>query len=84
MVIALLILGAAACTNSDPLKPIPTSGPAQPTPEPRAISMPSDERSHDDRLEWWYYNGHLSADSGEEFGFHFVIFRSLDDDGEPA
>lgn len=80
----LIAIAAIACAGSEPLRPVPTSGPAQPTPAPRPVSLPADERSHDDRLEWWYYNGHLLADSGEEFGFHFVIFRSLDGDRGPA
>ncbi len=75
---------AIACSNGETLLPIPTPGPAQPTPAPRPVSVPVDERSHEDRLEWWYYNGHLAAESAEEFGFHFVIFQTLNDDGEAA
>lgn len=82
--IALIAATSIACSNGEPLRPVPTPGPAQPTPAPRPVSVPTDERSHDERLEWWYYNGHLEADSGDEFGFHFVIFRSIDDDGAPA
>ena len=75
-VAVLIAVTAIACGNGETLRPIPTSGPAQPTPAPRSVSIPADERSHDDRLEWWYYHGHLTADSGEEFGFHSVIFQS--------
>ncbi len=78
----------AACSGGIEPRPIPTPGPAEPTPPPRAVSIPADERSHDDRLEWWYYNGHLTAesgaDAGKEFGFHFVIFQTIDDDGARA
>jgi predicted secreted hydrolase len=74
---------ALSCSNDVAARPIPAPAPAEPTPAPRAISIPADERGHDERLEWWYYNGHLESVSGEEFGFHFVIFQSLDDEGEP-
>lgn len=80
----LIAVIAIACASGESLRPVPTPGPAQPTPAPRPISIPADERSHEDRLEWWYYNGHLTAEGGEEFGFHFVIFQSLDDDGAPV
>lgn len=83
-----VVLFAAACTNGTELRPIPTPADAAPTSAPRPISIPSDERSHEDRLEWWYYNGHLTSESGpdigKEFGFHFVIFQTRDDDGKPA
>lgn len=83
IVAAVICLTAIACSGTQELRPIPTPSPAEPTPVPRPVSIPADERSHDERLEWWYYNGHLYADSGEEFGFHFVIFKALDGD-EPA
>lgn len=87
-VAVLFALLSVACSNSLELRSIPTPGIAEPTPAPRPVSIPSDEQSHDDRLEWWYYNGHLTADSGsdssKEFGFHFVIFQTVNDDGEPA
>ncbi len=85
---ALAAVLLAACTASFDARPIPTPSPAEPTPAPRTISIPADERSHEDRLEWWYYNGHLStrseSDAEKEFGFHFVIFQTIDDDGESA
>lgn len=84
MVAALLLAASIACGNGEMPRPIPTPDPAQSTPTPRAIAIPADERSHNDRLEWWYYNGHLIADDGIEYGFHFVIFQSLDDAGAPV
>ena len=69
----------AACSNGQESRPVPTPSAAQPTPSPHPISVPRDEGTHGDRLEWWYYNGHLTAKTGEEFGFHFVIFQSRDD-----
>jgi predicted secreted hydrolase len=46
------------------------------TPVPRPVEIPLDEGSHDDQLEWWYYNGHLTADDGSKYGFHYVIFQA--------
>lgn len=84
----LIATVAVACSNGTELRPIPTPSAAEPTPAPRPVSIPADERSHEDRLEWWYYNGHLTTEteSGEtrEFGFHFVIFQTLDDEGARA
>ena len=48
----LTILFAIACSNGQELLPIPTPGAAEPTPAPRPVSIPADERSHEDRLEW--------------------------------
>jgi predicted secreted hydrolase len=56
---------------------VPPPPGAEPTPAPRPISIPDDEGRHSNSLEWWYYHGHLnSPGTGEEFGFHFVIFQS--------
>lgn len=73
-----------ACTGATALRPIPSPPAPEPTPAPRPVSIPADEARHSDRLEWWYYNGHLNAATGEEFGFNFVIFQSLDPDGNPV
>ena len=78
-VVGLLLATGMACAGSVDSRPVPTAPPAEPTPAPRPISLPSDEGPHDDNLEWWYYNGHLVADNGVEFGFHFVVFQSLAD-----
>ena len=73
----LLLAAGMACAGSVDARPVPTAPPAEPTPAPRPISLPSDEGPHADNLEWWYYNGHLVSDDGTEFGFHFVVFQSL-------
>lgn len=80
----ILVSLVSACSSNGPAREIPTPGPAEPTPVPRAVSIPADERSHDERLEWWYYNGHLEDEAGREFGFHFVIFQTRGDNGKPA
>jgi predicted secreted hydrolase len=41
------------------------------------FQFPRDHASHPGyKTEWWYYTGHLSADSGEMFGFQLTFFRS--------
>jgi predicted secreted hydrolase len=38
--------------------------------------FPQDHASHDRfRTEWWYYTGHLKAESRREFGFQLTFFR---------
>ncbi|MGZ8867937.1 MAG: lipocalin-like domain-containing protein [Thermoanaerobaculia bacterium] len=38
--------------------------------------FPRDHGSHDEfRTEWWYYTGHLRADSGRRYGFELTFFR---------
>ena len=39
--------------------------------------LPHDEGVHVSGLEWWYFNGHLTTKSGEEFSYHFVTFQSV-------
>jgi predicted secreted hydrolase len=73
-----------ACSSGTARRPVPTPSAPEPTPAPRPVQMPADEARHSDRLEWWYYNGHLTASDGEQFGFNFVIFQSLDPDGNPV
>ena len=65
-----------ACTGQIEAIEIPTPRPPEPTPQPRALELPSDDASHSAPIEWWYYNGHLTSDDGEEFSFHFVIFQT--------
>ncbi len=38
------------------------------------ISLPEDDAPHSDKVEWWYYNGHLTAKSGKQFSFHYTVF----------
>jgi predicted secreted hydrolase len=49
-----------------------------------AVTLPRDDAAHYNNvpypvknlMEWWYYNGHLVATDGHQFGYYFVIFRS--------
>ena len=41
------------------------------------MRLPHDEGAHLSGLEWWYFNGHLTTENGQEFSYHFVTFQSL-------
>ncbi len=70
-------------TNSD-LFSVASSAEQVTTPEnwtsvvsPRTFTFPTDHAAHDDhRIEWWYYTGHLEADSGRRFGYQLTFFRT--------
>ena len=42
---------------------------------PAPIHLPADDTPHDALTEWWYYTGHLTAESGQKYGFEEVIFQ---------
>jgi predicted secreted hydrolase len=40
------------------------------------LQFPADHFSHPDfKTEWWYYTGHLAADSGRRYGYQVTFFR---------
>ena len=41
------------------------------------VNLPDDEGAHLTPIEWWYFNGHLTGESGSEYSFHYVIFQSV-------
>jgi predicted secreted hydrolase len=42
----------------------------------RKLSFPADHASHPDyKTEWWYYTGHLEAESGKRYGYQVTFFR---------
>ena len=54
-----------------------TASPPTATPTPEgAARLPQDEGAHYTDLEWWYFNGHLAAEDGREFSYHYVTFQS--------
>jgi predicted secreted hydrolase len=81
--LSVFLVTFAACVKSAEPREIPTGATPDPTATPAPISFPQDEIAHDSRLEWWYHSGHLVSESGREFGFHFVVFKSDDGFGEP-
>lgn len=82
--VAVVITVTAACTSGTTPTPTPTPEPTPtPTviPTPHPITFPLDEAPHRDRLEWWYYNGHLTDEDGNKYGFHFVVFQGRSNGG---
>ncbi|MCH7984394.1 MAG: hypothetical protein IIC28_10550 [Chloroflexi bacterium] len=89
LLIAFAVLATGCVTSIDP-RPVPTGASPDPTATPAPIRFATsgqptgnDELDHESRLEWWYYSGHLESESGREFGFHFVVFKSIDGTGDP-
>ena len=91
LVAGLLSMALLACgsTGAQPTAaPITTAAPtatltSEPTPTPSpgsqspAINLPDDEGAHLSPIEWWYFNGHLTDDSGADYSFHYVVFQSV-------
>ena len=83
---------STAVPTEPPATPTPTAIPATSTPEPTAtpattptptakldgplVSLPEDEAPHETPIEWWYFNGFLWDDLGNEYSFHYVTFQS--------
>ena len=38
------------------------------------VSLPKDDAPHLAKIEWWYYNGHLTSESGKQYSFHYTVF----------
>jgi len=38
------------------------------------VILPNDDAPHQSQIEWWYYNGHLTSESGKQFSFHDTVF----------
>jgi predicted secreted hydrolase len=38
------------------------------------VTLPKDDAPHQAQIEWWYYNGHLTSESGKQFSFHDTVF----------
>ncbi len=86
---ALAAISLAGCTATTgpilanppaprPSLPPPTAQPSSPA-DPFPLVLPRDDGPHDRLSEWWYYTGHLAADSpggAHRFGFEFAIFRA--------
>ena len=45
------------------------------------MQLPHDEGVHLSGLEWFYFNGHLTAENGQEFSYHFVTFQTVQPSG---
>lgn len=38
------------------------------------VKLPADDAPHTNYTEWWYYNGHLEAQDGHKYSFHYTLF----------
>ena len=65
----------SAVLRTSPPEPTATPEPTPPPDEP-LVSLPEDEAPHETPIEWWYFNGFLWDESGDEFSFHYVTFQS--------
>jgi predicted secreted hydrolase len=73
------ILAACALTAScggRPVEPLPAT-PPEPVIHYPPVSLPGDDAPHDYLTEWWYYTGHLQAETGERYGFELVTFQAV-------
>jgi predicted secreted hydrolase len=41
----------------------------------KPIKFPEDESVHDNIVEWWYFNGHLKDEDGNEYSFMDCLFK---------
>ena len=79
-----IVLTFIACNGSTAtLTVAPTSMPAatpgtseNPAKPATSVSLPNDEGAHDAPVEWWYFNGHLTDDTGNRYSYHFVTFQT--------
>jgi predicted secreted hydrolase len=44
--------------------------------KPRPIVLPNDMNPHDTFIEWWYFNGRLKDNNGNEYAFMDCLFRA--------
>lgn len=42
------------------------------------VLLPKDDAPHQAKMEWWYYNGHLTTESGKQYSFHYTAFIVTD------
>jgi predicted secreted hydrolase len=83
--LSLLVIAVIAIAAPVAGAQTPVGTPAAPSPfveteqgridAPIPVELPRDDSPHDVSLEWWYYTGHLVTQSGERYGFEFVVFK---------
>ena len=84
-----MTLVLVACGGPEPiptLMPAPTAtlvATASSSPA-RSVNLPEDEGAHGAPIEWWYFNGHLTDDSGGRYSYHFVAFETQRPGGATA
>ncbi|MFL2665189.1 MAG: lipocalin family protein [Dehalococcoidia bacterium] len=82
----IILVIFSACSNGGKINLIDSDLSPKPTPIPYDLNLSlgseisKNEFAHDNRLEWWYHNGHLKDEIGGKWGYHFVIFKSQSND----
>jgi len=67
--VIILLLVAGQTNADDSAGYLSVTGPCR-------FNFPEDHGAHPGyRTEWWYYTGHLTAATGERFGFQLTFFR---------
>lgn len=70
----------ATATAVPPSTPTPTATPTNtslPGAQTSVVTLPGDEGAHLAPIEWWYFNGHVTDDTGAEYSYHYVTFQSV-------
>lgn len=81
-VVAVIGVGLFYAWPSETVPVAATSaGAAESGPKPRErtaalppLNLPADDAPHGSGMEWWYYNGILSAKNGDRYAFHVAVF----------
>ncbi|PKB81528.1 MAG: hypothetical protein BZY88_06315 [SAR202 cluster bacterium Io17-Chloro-G9] len=73
IVLGILACNGSATTSLPAVSPLIADPPAEAA---TSVSLPGDEGTHDTSVEWWYFNGHLTDEEGDQYSFHFVAFQS--------
>jgi len=70
LLLLTFLASPVVCQEKEPASPFRSALPGY------EYRFPRDFFSHDDfRIEWWYYTGHLEADTGRSFGYQLTFFR---------
>ena len=68
-------------TSPEPAATAASSPDGAPRALEQSVQLPHDEGVHLSGLEWFYFNGHLTAENGQEFSYHFVTFQTVQPSG---
>ncbi len=73
--LAMLLAGCGGGGEVYPavLQPPASNGHAPTVPD--HVTLPADDRLHDNLTEWLYYTGHLKTADGGTYGFELVVFQ---------
>ncbi|MEE2751190.1 MAG: lipocalin family protein [Myxococcota bacterium] len=74
LISAFLFWGHLGCTPQDETDTATLEPVACQTLPEGDVSLPLDERPHNEDVEWWYWTGHLQDEDGRWYGFEQVFF----------